>query len=161
MRRLSREGLLNRYEIFGRLMVPITFILLLPVAFAASVKVDDRADNAFTFAYDATTSELVDAASSTRYKFDDDVSLFVNVAETDDETPLLGRARFALLAKEPVKYDGTMTFVVKTADGGTVYESDQPVSFTLRPKPGKRVRTFALPFAVPTGEYEVTLRFSR
>lgn len=156
-----REGLLNRYEVFGRLVVPIVFILFLPVAFAASVKRDDRADNAFTFAYDSTNVEIVAATSSTRYSFDDDVSLFVNVAEATGDAPLVGVARFGLLKKEAVKYEGTMTFIVKTVAGSTAFSTDRAVSFTLRPKTGKRVRRFAFPFDVPSGDYEVTVRFSR
>lgn len=159
--RYAREGLLNRYEIFGRLVVPITFILLLPVAFAASVKQDDRADNAFTFAYDASGAELVAATSSTRYRFDDDVSLFVNVAETDAGEPLLATARFALIAKEAIKYEGTMTLSVKSVEGATAFQTSRAVSFTLRPRKGKRVRTFTFPFEVPTGDYQVNVRFSR
>ncbi len=156
-----REGLLNRSEIFGRLVVPITFILLLPVAFAASVKTDDRADNAFEFAYDAAAAEIVAATSSTRYSFDDDVSLFVNVAEASGDTPLVGVARFGLLAKEAVKYEGTMTLTVKSAAGETAYETSRAVAFTLRPQKGKRVRRFAFPFNVPSGDYGVTVRFAR
>jgi len=140
--------------------VPIAFILLLPVAFAASVATD-RADNTFTFGYDGSGAEIVAATSSTRYSFDDDVSLFVNVAEIEDETPLVGRARFALLAKEPVRYEGTMTFIVKDADGRTAHETDKAVAFTLRPKAGKRVRSFSFPFDVPSGDYNVDVRFSR
>ena len=158
--RYAREGLLNRYEIFGRLVVPITFILLLPVAFAASVKQDDRADNAFTFAFDATKPEIVAATSSTRYSFDDDVSLFVTVAEADGEQPLVGVARFGLLTKEPVRYEGTMNLSVKSAEGTTAYQTSRAVSFTLRPREGKRVRRFAFPFNVPSGDYEVFVRFS-
>lgn len=157
----AREGTLNRYERFGRLVVPITFILLLPVAFAASVKTDDRADNAFTFAYDATKAEIAAATSSTRYSFDDDVSLFVNVAETDGEEPLVAVARFGLLAKEAVQYEGTMTLTVKSTTGNIAYQTDRAVSFTLRPKQGKRVRRFGFPFEVPSGDYSVTVRFSR
>lgn len=155
-----REGLLNRYEIFGRLVVPITFILLLPVAFAASVKRDDRADNAFTFAYDAAKPEIVASASSTRYKFDDDVSLFVTVAEASGEERLVGVTRFGLLAKDPVRYDGTMTLSVKNAAGATAYQTSRAISFTLRPREGKRVRRLAFPFNVPSGDYEVLVRFS-
>jgi len=155
-----REGLLNRYEIFGRLAVPIAFILLLPVAFAASVKTDDRADNAFEFAYDAAAAEIAAATSSTRYKFDDDVGLFVNVAEAAGDQPLVGVARFGLLAKKPVRYEGTMTLIVETVDGETAYEADRSVAFTLRPQKGKRVRRFAFPFAVPSGDYSVDVRFS-
>ena len=46
----------------GRVIVPVIFILLLPIAFAASVKDDDAIDNAFTFTYDTTKNEMVDAA---------------------------------------------------------------------------------------------------
>jgi len=140
--------------------VPITFILLLPVAFAASVKRDDRADNAFSFAYDAAAAEIVAATSSTRYSFDDDVSLFVNVAESAGDQPLVGFARFGLLAKKPVKYDGIMTLTVTTPGGDTAYETDRAVAFTLRPQKGKRVRRFAFPFNVPSGDYDVSVRFA-
>lgn len=140
--------------------MPVVFILLLPVAFAASVKKDDHADNAFSFAYDAEADSMVNATSSTRHTLDDDVSLFVNVAESAGGSPLVGKSRFELSSKKAVRYDGTLTFTVDDA-GTTAFESTRHVAFTLRPKPGKRVRSFTFPFDVPTGYYDVTVTFSR
>ena len=141
--------------------MPVVFILLLPVAFAASVKMDDHADNAFTFEYDAEKAEIVNAASSTRHSLGDDVSFFVSVSEAQGSLPLVGKTRLALSGDQAVRYDGTMTLTVEDGSGPPAVEQDREVSFTLRPKQGKKVRTFAFPFDVPSGDYGVTVTFSR
>ena len=144
------------------MIVPVVFILLLPVAFAASVKRDDHADNAFTFAYDAEKDEIVAAASSTRHSLDDDVSFFVTVAERNSATaPLAGKVRLALASDEAIRYEGTMTFTVESFAGDPVFQDDRTVSFTLRPKKGKKAEAFSFPFDVPSGDYSVTVSFSR
>ena len=138
--------------------MPVIFILMLQVAFASSVKNDDRVDNSFAFGYDAEAAEIVAATSSKRFKFDDDVDFSVTVTEAD---PLLGRVKFRLLAKEPVRYEGTITFEVIEPSGKTAYEESRAISFTLRPKQGQKVKAFKFPFTVPSGHYRVDVTFSR
>lgn len=136
---------------------------MLPIAFAASVKDDDQVDNAFSFTYSAETDEMVVATSSKRFSFDDDVDFSVSVAENDDATnPLIGRVRFGLLAKRGVRYAGTITFKVVDPRGNAPgYETSEPISFTLRPKKGQRVKTVTFPFDVASGDYVVDVSFSR
>lgn len=141
--------------------MPVVFILLLPVAFAASVKRDDHADNAFTFTYNSDKGEIVTAASSTRHSLGDDVSFFVFVAEAKGASPLVAKTRLALSDDHAVRYNGTMTLTVEDETGRPAFKDDRSVSFTLRPKPGKKVRTFSFPFDVPSGDYGVTVKFSR
>lgn len=142
--------------------MPVIFILLLPVAFAASVKDDDRVDNFFSFTFDADEDELVTASSSVRHKQGDDVFFTVSIADKAGRTPLLGRVRFGLIADEGVRYNGTVSFEVVSASGGSAYEADKPVSFTLRPKKGKRAQTFRFPFDLPdSGDYSVRVTFGR
>ena len=144
------------------MVVPVVFILMLPIAFAASVKNDDHVDNSFSFTYDAETDDMVVATSSKRFSFDDDVDFSVSVAETNDATtPLVGRVRFGLLAKRGVRYTGTITFRLVDATGNVAYETTEPVSFTLRPRKGQRVETVTFPFDVASGDYTVDVSFSR
>ena len=136
---------------------------MLPIAFAASVKNDDHVDNSFSFTYNAEVDEMVVATSSKRFSFDDDVDFSVSVAETGDATnPLVGRVRFGLLAKRGVRYSGTITFRVVDPRGNAAgYETTEPVSFTLRPRKGQRVKTVTFPFDVASGDYTVDVSFSR
>jgi hypothetical protein len=146
----------------GRVIVPVIFILLLPVAFAASVKDDDATDNAFTFSYDAVHDEMVTAASSKHVKLDDDVDFTVFVTERNGNAPLLGRVRFGLLEDKGVRYRGTVRFRIMRDSGGTAYEDTQSVSFTLRPKGGQRTHNLKFPFDLPdSGDYSVEVTFGR
>lgn len=146
----------------GRVIVPVLFILLLPVAFAASVKDDDTADNAFTFTYDAEDNEIVTAASSKHVKIDDDVDFTVSVAEKNGNSPLLGRVRFGLLDDEGVRYRGKVRFRILSDAGGTAYEDTDSVYFTLRPKSGQRTHSLRFPFDLAaSGGYSVEVTFGR
>ena len=146
----------------GRVIVPVMFILLLPVAFAASVKDDDATDNAFSFTYDAAHDEMVAAASSKHMKLDDDVDFTVFVMEKNGNAPLLGRVRFGLLEDEGVRYKGTVRFRILRDSGGAAYEDTQSVSFTLRPKGGQRNHNLKFPFDLPdSGDYSVEVTFGR
>lgn len=147
----------------GRVSVPVIFILLLPVAFAASVKDDDAVDNNFEFTYDAENDEMVDATSSKPpTNINDDVDFTVSIAEKNGNAPLLGRVRFGLLADEGVRYRGTVRLRVLADSGGATYEDTQPVSFTLRPKGGQRTHNLRFPFDLPeSGHYRVRVTFGR
>ena len=143
-------------------MVPVLFILLLPVAFAASVKNDDRVDNAFAFTWDADADEIVTATSSIRSEFGDDVQFTVYVTEGNGRGPLLGRLRFDLLTDEAVRYAGTIHFEIIDGSRQTAFEDDRSVRFTLRPKSGKRVHNLKIPFDLAnSGDYSVKVTFSR
>ena len=157
-----REGTLTRIDNIGRLVVPVLFILLLPVAFAASVKNDDRVDNAFAFEYDADADEIVSATSSIRGKFGDDVQFTVFVTQGKGRRPLLGRLRFDLLTDRAVRYAGTIDFEIVDESRRTAFENDRSVRFTLRPKSGKRVHKLKMPFDLDkSGYYSVKVTFSR
>lgn len=135
---------------------------MLPVAFASSVKNEDKTDNAFTFTFDAAADELVSATSSKQFKFDDDVDFTVSVADKTGTAPLLGRIRFGLLADEGVRYEGTVRFQILDATNSTAYEETDEVSFTLRPKKGKRTYNLKVPFDLSTsGDYSVRVTFGR
>jgi hypothetical protein len=145
----------------GRVIVPVIFILLLPVAFAASVKDDDAVDNNFEFTYEAENDEIVTATSSMVHKINDDVAFTVSVAEKSGSSPLVGRVRFGLLDDEGVRYRGKVRFRILSASG-TAYEDTQSVAFTLRPKSGKRSHSLRFPFDLPeSGDYSVDVRFGR
>ena len=142
--------------------MPVIFILLLPVAFAASVKDDDQADNFLSFVFNAEEDDLEAVASSVRHKEGDDVFFTVTVDEKRGNTPLVGKVRFGLLADEAVRYDGTMNFRVLTETGQVAFDEDQPVRFTLRPKGGKRAHNFKIPFDLGTsGDYYLDVTFGR
>ena len=158
---VSREGPLKRIESLGRLVVPVVFILMLPVAFASSTKNEDKVDNSFAFAFDSDADDIVAATSSKRYKFDDDVDFSVTVSESDNaELPLVARVRFRLLDKEPIRYDGTIHFKIVALTGGVSHSEDRPISFTLRRTKGERSETILFPFEVPSGDYRVGVTFS-
>lgn len=142
------------------MIVPVIFILLLPVAFAASVKDDDKADNYFGFSYDAQSSAITAATSSKVYDLVDDVDFAVTVSESDGELPLVGKVKLRLLDKEPVRYNGTIYFRIIDAAGTVSHNAEKDVSFTLRPKHQKS-RAFSFPFDVETGTYKVRVTFSR
>lgn len=157
-----REEPLKRIEMFGRVVVPVLFILLLPVAFAASVKDDDAIDNAFSFTYDAADDEIVTAASSKQMKLGDDVDFTVSVAEKPGNSPLLGRVRFGLLAEDGVRYRGTVRFQILDDSGATAYEDTDSVAFTLRPRAGQRTHNLRFPFDLAdSGDYSVEVTFGR
>ena len=140
--------------------MPVVFILILPIALAASIKNGDRADNHFTFVYDSET-ESFEAYSSNFVDSTDDVEFMVYVAESNGTTPLVGRVMFRLLKKtEGVRYDGDVRFRVIDDDNKVAYTATEEVSFTLRPKDGMRKHRITFPFDVPTGLYSVTVRFS-
>lgn len=142
--------------------MPVIFILLLPVAFAASVKDDDSADNFLSFTFDADNDELVTVASSVRHKQGDDVFFTVTVDEKEGNVPLLGKVRFGLLADEGVRYDGTMHFDVLDSAGQVAFSHDKPVNFTLRPKKGKRTHALRIPFDLSSsGDYSIDVTFGR
>ncbi len=140
--------------------MPVLFILMLPVAFAASVKDEDKVDNSFSFAYDATSETITAATSSIRHTFVDDVDFSVAVSEMDGEAPLVGRVRFRLFAKEAVRYVGGVRFTVIDFDGNIAYSEERDVSFTLRPK-RRPARLLTFPFEVASGDYKVRVTFSR
>lgn len=141
--------------------MPVIFILLLPVAFAASVKDDDQADNFLSFTFNADEDELETVASSVRHKQGDDVFFTVTVDEKRGNVPLVGKVRFGLLADEGVRYDGTMHFDVLDNASGVAFSEDKPVRFTLRPRNGKRAQSFKIPFDLPaSGDYSIALTFS-
>jgi hypothetical protein len=142
--------------------VPVIFILLLPVAFAASVKDDDQADNFLSFTFNAEDDDLETVASSVRHKEGDDVFFTVTVDEKHGNAPLLGKVRFGLLTDEAVRYDGTMHFRVLDRTGQVAFDKDQPVRFTLRPKGGKRAHNFKIPFDLAqSGDYSLDVTFGR
>ena len=142
--------------------MPVIFILLLPVAFAASTKDDDKPDNFFSFTFDADKDEVITAASSKQSKLDDDVDFTVYVNEHNRSAPLLGRMRFGLLADEAVRYDGTVRFQILDNSGATAYEDSESVRFTLRPKKGKRTHNLKFPFDLTnSGDYSVRVTFGR
>ena len=134
---------------------------MLPVAFAASVKNEDHVDNSFSFAFDTEADDIVAATSSKRYKFDDDVDFSVTVSESDNESlPLVGRVKFRLLEKEPVRYEGTIHFKVVDVAGVVQHSEDRDVAFTLRRTQGRKGRTLLFYFDVPSGDYKVGVTFS-
>lgn len=138
------------------------FILLLPVAFAASVKDDDQADNFLTFTFNAEEDELEAVASSVRHKQGDDVFFTVTVMEKRGNAPLVSKVRFGLLAEEGIRYDGTMHLDVRDSAGTVAFSEDKPVRFTLRPKKGKRAQSFRIPFDLAaSGDYSIDVTFSR
>lgn len=134
---------------------------MLPIAFAASVKNDDHVDNSFSFTYDSDADEMVVASSSKRFKLDDDVDFTVSVAESDGSRPLVGLIRFGLLGKTAVRYSGRVRFRILDTAGKASFQTSKPVSFTLRPKPGRRTKLLRVPFDVASGHYTVAVSFSR
>ena len=147
----------------GRVAVPVIFILLLPIAFAASVKNDDKADNSLTFAFDAQTDRLDWVASSVRQRQGDDVFFTVSIAERRGNSPLVGHVRFGLLAKEAIRYRGTLRFqVVENGSRRAAYVDDKRVRFTLRPKKGNRNHRVRFPFDLAeSGDFYVRVSFRR
>jgi hypothetical protein len=85
----------------------------------------------------------------------------VTVDDKRGNAPLVSKVRFGLLADEGVRYDGTMHLDVLDNAGGIAFSEDKPVSFTLRPKQGKRAQTFRIPFDLAaSGEYSIDVTFS-
>jgi hypothetical protein len=144
----------------GRVVPPVVFVLLLPVALAAPMVMSrDRADNALFFTYDATDDSIETATSSIRHQRDDPVSFVTTVEEADNTLPLVGRISLRLTSKKAVVYDGTFTYSVTDADGDVAFTGSRHRSFTLRPKAGKRSTAIRFSFDLPSGDYEVTGRF--
>ena len=157
-RRNRREGII-RIDYVARLAVPVVFILLLPIAFASSVKNEDHADNSYAFTYDAESREIVQATSSKRYDLNDDVDVTVTLEESDDEAPLEGRVQFSLLKNEPIRYEGTVRFRVLDDPNQVAFEATREVSFRLRPQGRHRHERIKFPFDVPSGDYWITVKF--
>ena len=142
----------------GKVLPPVLFVLLLPIAFAAVSQ--DRADNSLTFSYDADADEITGAASSVRHSRGDLVDFITTVADREGEPPLVGRITLRLIGSTPVTYNGTFTFVVTNADGDTAFSQSQVKKFTLRPKAGKRMKRLRYPFDLPSGDYSVRAKFA-
>jgi hypothetical protein len=149
---------LRRYV--GRVIPPVIFMLLLPVALAApTVMSRDRADNALYFTYDADDDSIETATSSVRHRRDDPVSFITTIDETDKTLPLAGMISLRLNAKRPVIYDGTFTLTVTDSNGDVAFSGSKERSFTLRPKSGARNTSMRFLFDLPSGDYEVHGRF--
>ena len=148
---------MKRY--IGRVLPPVIFMLLLPIAFAAVSQ--DRADNSLTFVYEAEDDEITGAASSVRHSRGDLVDFITTVADADGATPLAGKITLRLIGRTPVTYNGTFTFVVTDADGNTAFTESQVKKFTLRPKVGKRTQRLRFGFDLPSGEYSVRAKFAQ
>jgi hypothetical protein len=133
---------------------------MLPVAFAAVSQHNDRADNAFQFSYDATQQDIISASSSLRFTRDDLVQFTVVVKDTD-QPPLEGRVTMDLASEKAVRYVGRLTFTVADSGGALLYQANQHVAFTLKPRANARSRTFVYPFDLEgTGDYSVTAAFT-
>ena len=149
---------LRRYV--GRVIPPVIFVLLLPVALAAPMVMSrDRADNALFFTYDADDDSIETATSSVRHERDDPVAFITTIEESDGSSPLVGRISLRLTSRKAVVYDGTFTYTVTDADSDVAFTGSKERSFTLRPKAGKRSTSMRFSFDLPSGEYEVTGRF--
>jgi hypothetical protein len=145
----------------GRVVPPVLFVLLLPIAFAGpTVMRRDRADNALTFSYDADESRITSATSSKPpISRGDHVDYITIVDESGTPGRLVGRITLRLTGQRVVTYDGTFTYTVKDPGGGVVFKGTRERRFTLRPKAGRRSKSMQFSFALPSGDYEVIARF--
>jgi hypothetical protein len=133
-------------------------VMLASGAAAALIQDRDQADNFFDFTY-RSRKGITQAGSSMIVKRHDPVQFTVAVGEQKG-TPLYGRVALELARRKPVRYSGTLTFVVTDDAGVTAYTADEPISMTLRPRAGQRSERFRFPFTVPDGHYNVTATFS-
>lgn len=144
----------------GRLVPPVIFVLMLPVAFAATTVMQrDRADNFMSFTYDADANEISEAASSIRYRRGDPVTVTTTVQDADTDPPLRGTITFRVNGDRTVAYDGTFTFRLVDATGQVAHEATKDAAFTLRPRAGKRAKKLYYRFDLPSGGYSVFATF--
>lgn len=144
----------------GRLVPPVLFVLLLPVALAApTVMQRDRADNSMSFSYDADDNDITEATSSIRTRRGDPVSVTTTVQDVETDPPLRGQITLRLNHDHSVTYDGTFTFQIKDITGVVAYEASRYASFTLRPREGKRSKKMSFRFDLPSGDYSVFATF--
>ena len=144
----------------GRLVPPVVFVLLLPVALAApTVMQRDRADNSMSFTYDADDNDVTQATSSLRIRRGDPVQFTTTVDDLETDPPIRGWISLRLIEKRTVVYDGTFTFHVRDTAGSVVFRASRHASFTLRSQPGKRTKDLSFRFDLPSGDYSVTSTF--
>lgn len=136
-----------------------------PALAAPLVVQRDRADNGFSFTYDAEEDEIVDAASSLRLDSRDPVSFIVSVSETPDpesgKEPLRGRISLGLSKDRVVRYEGLFTLEITNSEGEVAFTESQERKIVLRPKRGQRKASMSFFFDLPSGGYDVTAYFER
>ena len=144
----------------GRLVPPVIFVLMLPVAFAATTVMQrDRADNSMSFRYNAEADEISEATSSIRYRRGDPVMMTTTVQDVDTDPPLRGTITLRLNGDRTVAYDGTFTFRLVDETGVVAHEASKDAAFSLRPRDGKRAKKLSYDFDLPTGTYSVFATF--
>ncbi len=142
-------------------------ILLLSggTAFAAPTATErDRADNSFSFRYNADTGKMPFALSGTTTTRRDKVSFFAYARERDGKGEgkrLLGLVTLRLVANEPVAYDGVFTYSVLNTSGQTAFQSSKSRKIVLRPKKGKRTARLRFVYDLPSGDYSLNATFNQ
>ena len=153
-----------------RAVIAVSLALLVVVApgiaLAEPLDVErDRTDNGYSFTYDATKGEIVDAASSIRFDRRDPVSFVIYVRENTKSEVVGERLRtrlsVALNKDRAVRYDGTFSFEITDSAGTMVHTDSRELNVVLRPKPGQRKESIAFVFDLPSGSYHATGFFER
>ena len=134
-------------------------------AAAAVIEVErEHTDNTVAFKYDATTATMPYSLSSLGPISRGDPSSFtVSVRPKRDAAVgqrLGARLQLVLLGTRARRYDGSFA-VVATDQDGEVRRFKMHKSFTLRPRPGYRRKSFGISFDLPSGTYNVMARFRR
>lgn len=144
----------------GRLVPPVLFLLLLPVALAApTVMQRDRADNSMSFTYDAEDKDVTQATSSIRTRRGDPVQFTTMIDDLETDPPIRGQITLRLIQSKAVVYDGTFELQVRDVAGDIVFQASRDAAFTLRSRSGKRTKNISFRFDLPTGDYSVTATF--
>lgn len=139
--------------------LPALLLAVVPVgALAAPLDVRrDRTDNGYSFTYDATQGEIVDAASSIRFDRRDPVSFIIYVRENTKSDELGERLRtrlsVALNKDRVVRYKGTFSFAITDSAGTVIHSDSRDLKVVLRPKPGARKASMSFVFDLPSGSY--------
>lgn len=155
---------------FQRAAVAASLALLVALApglaLAAPLEMErDRTDNGYSFTYDATEGEIVDAASSIRFDRRDPVSFVIYVRDNTKSDVVGERLRTRLsvgLSKDRVvRYDGTFWFEITDSAGTVIHTDSRDMKVVLRPKPGQRKASMSFVFDLPSGSYHATGFFER
>ena len=153
-----------------RAVTAVSLALLVALApglvFAEPLEMErDRTDNGYSFTYDASKGEIVDAASSIRFDRRDPVSFVIYVRENTKSDVVGERLRtrlsVALNKDRAVRYDGTFSFEITDSAGTVVYSDSRELKVVLRPKPGQRKESMSFVFDLPSGSYNSSGLFER
>jgi hypothetical protein len=117
-----------------------------------------------TFAYDAVSGEIGEAASGRLISRRDRLEFVAWVGdfpEAEVGERLQGAVHLRVQRDRAIELRGTLAVVVQNDAGATIETLEREIDIVLRDRKGKRAKNFRWRFDLPTGDYTVFGTFAR